>query len=158
MLFTLGGLGVWVFLDFFYFLFMNYQDLQSDYVTRRYNRLLLCLVPLVFVFGALSLFYPFYKYQKNLVYETETIHSLTKFMLSEKKYLQQTGFYSPTLAELHTRFYLDPDPNIIYSEILLFDSLEGRPCYLVSLRHAMAEVGFISNSCGKTRKLHAFLS
>jgi hypothetical protein len=154
MLLTLGGFGIWAFVDFFYYLFMNYTDIQSDYVTRNYNRLLLLLVPLTLIFALSSWFYPQYLRDLKLQYETQTVKSLTNFIMSQKVFLKDTGFYSPSLKELHTKFYLEPQANIIYSDIVLFDTPEERHCYWVSLKHKFLNMGIMTNSCGKTTKVY----
>jgi TM2 domain-containing membrane protein YozV len=155
MLFTLGGFGIWLFVDFFYFFFFDYLDLQNTKVTRHYNRYLLFLVPIFIGLSVCSLFYPLNQYEKMRRLENRSTGAMAELMAAQRLYKDKTGFYALTIEELQVKHYLAEAPEISYGELYTFQSLDGRDCYRVSLRHDEIDFGLMANSCGKTFKVRS---
>jgi hypothetical protein len=155
MLFTLGGLGVWVFIDFFYFFFMDYRDLKGYSVRSDYHKGLFVLIPLMLLITSACFLYPGYKSDALRGEEFTATVAALNLIQAEAAYKQATGFYSPSVETLETKFYLEHAPSIRYSDILLYETGGGRQCYRFELAHEKGRIGFVSDSCGATFRLKA---
>jgi TM2 domain-containing membrane protein YozV len=147
MLFTLGGLGIWVVIDFFYYFFMDYRDDQNTVVASDYHKGLWILVPAMLVLCAITFLCPSYKMMENERFSSLGAKAATDLVRAQERHLLETGFYARSPSDLIVGFYLDYDQSIRYGHTHLYANFDGRNCHTFSLMHKKAKSGIIGDSC-----------
>jgi TM2 domain-containing membrane protein YozV/type II secretory pathway pseudopilin PulG len=142
MILTLGGLGIWVVVDFFIAIFGRYQDSKNLYVEKTYNTgmvviliVCLCLGPL-FLGTIAAVALPQYARYRTGAQDNAAESAYHNIMLAEEAYFAQKNVYTSNYDALDSDAALTKNPNVNYGRITLkYDKSTREPGYAFKVNH-----------------------
>jgi hypothetical protein len=151
MLMTLGGLGVWAALDFFWLFFGSPRDSQNFEISPRRSLALWILIPVVPALLALGHELPGRLRECSIRQESRAAHAAMDTILAQARFKQKTGFYAGRIEELELKGLLARDPEASYGGMSPYDGLDGRSCLVFSMAFKNVKSGFAYDSCAEPK-------
>jgi Tfp pilus assembly protein PilE len=153
MLFTLGGLGLWAFIDFFRLAFGNVKDSKGRPLQDKSQGLVTVLVVLVvfqgvFVVGVLAaVAIPQYARFERQATENQVISAGQAAWLAEEVYFANYDEYTDSYSVLSRDAGFIKDPQVNFGEIKL-TKYDDKPCYFFQVTHYKTKnISFNFNTC-----------